>query len=127
MSLYEWIQHHMKTHILRFEHLDQYLEADAAHIEAYLSRINPLFVTILRSDDGVTESRMVHDLESVLLGKFKRRHKKVKVTLEIELDMSDYAIVFCKAEQRRIIERVMTYMTNHGIENWRIARIHRIQ
>lgn len=125
MCLYEWIQHHMKTHILRFEHLDQFLEADAPDIEAYLSRINPLFVTALRSDDGITEWRMVNDLESVLLGRFKRRHKKVKVTLEIELDMSDYALVFCKSEQRRIIERVMTYMTNHGIKNWRIVKIHR--
>lgn len=127
MSLYEWIQHHMKTHILRFEHLDHYVEAEAEDIEAYLSRINPLFVTALRSDDGVTESKMVHDLESVLLGRFKRRQKKVKVTMEIELDMSDYALVFCKSEQRRIIERVTTYMTNHDIENWRITRIHRVQ
>ncbi|KDN57627.1 hypothetical protein [Exiguobacterium sp. AB2] len=126
MHLHEWLNHHYKTDILRFEHLDEYVQATPEELEACIELINPWYNILLKSSDGVKEMNMMDSLERNLLRQFGRKKRMAKITLEIDVELLEEALTFSQKEKARVIEKVTHHMQEQGIKEWRIVRMQKI-
>lgn len=126
MKLQEWIRLVHKTEILRFDHLWKYMNTTPQELEAYIEQLNPWLNIALKSSDGIDDAEIIDELEDYLLHRFEKRKKKVKVTLEVELELPDDAFNFSQSEKFRMIERVANHMATQNLKDWRIVRMQRI-
>lgn len=126
MHLHEWLNHHYKTDILRFEHLEEYVHATSKELKACIELINPWYNILLKSSDGVEEMSVMKSLERNLLRQFGRKKRVAKVTLEIDVELVEEALTFSRKERDRIIEKVTHHMQEQHIKDWRILRMQRI-
>ncbi|TCI67851.1 hypothetical protein EVJ22_13415 [Exiguobacterium sp. SH0S7] len=126
MNLQEWIRLFYKTETLRFDHLWTYLNTTPQELEAYIDRLNPWLNIALKSSDGIDDAEVIDELEHYLLRRFNKREKKVKVTLEVELELPEDAFNFSRTEKMRMIERVTNHMEAQNLKDWRIVRMQRI-
>ena len=126
MNLQEWIRLLYKTETLRFDHLWKYLNTTPQELETYIDQLNPWLNIALKSSDGIDDTGIIDELEHYLLRRFNERKKKVKVTLEVELELPKDAFNFSRTEKMRIIERVTNHMEAQNLKDWRIVRMQRI-
>ncbi|TCI42955.1 MULTISPECIES: hypothetical protein [unclassified Exiguobacterium] len=126
MNLQEWIRLFYKTETLRFDHLWTYLNTTPQELEEYINRLNPWLNIALKSSDGIDDAEIIDELEHYLLRRFKKRKKKAKVTLEVELELPEDAFNFSQTEKMRMIERVTNHMEAQNLKDWRIVRMQRI-
>ena len=126
MKLQEWIRLFYKTETLRFYYLWKYLNTTPQELEGYIDRLNPWLNIALKSSDGIDDAEIIDELEDYLLRRFDKRKKKVKVTLEVELELPEDAFNFSQTEKMRIIERVTNHMESQNLKDWRIMRMQRI-
>lgn len=126
MNLQEWIRLLYKTETLRFDHLWKYLNTTPQELETYIDQLNPWLNIALKSSDGIDDTGIIDELEHYLLRRFNKRKKKVKITLEVELELPEDALIFSRTEKMRIIERVTNHMEAQNLKDWRIVRMQRI-
>ncbi|MFN3365120.1 hypothetical protein [Exiguobacterium sp. s142] len=124
MHLHEWLNHHYKTDILRFEHLEEYVHATSEELEACIELINPWYNILLKSSDGVES--VMNSLERNLLRQFGREKRMAKVILEIDVELLEDALTFSQKEKARVIETVTYHMQGQGIKDWRAVRMQRM-
>ncbi|TCI24807.1 hypothetical protein EVJ30_14340 [Exiguobacterium sp. SH5S13] len=110
MNLQEWIRLFHKTETLRFDHLWKYLNALPQELEEYIDRLNPWLNIALKSSDGIDDADVIDELEHYLLQRFNKQKKKVKVTLEVELELLEGVFNFSQTEKMRMTERVTNHM-----------------
>ncbi|MHC9161587.1 hypothetical protein [Exiguobacterium profundum] len=125
MHLHEWLNHHYKTDILRFDHLGEYVQATPEELEACIELINLWYNILLKSSDGVEEMSIMESLERNLLRQFGRKKRMAKVTLEIDVELLEEALNFSRKEKARVIEIVTIHMMEQRIKYWRIVKIQR--
>ncbi|OGX79264.1 MULTISPECIES: hypothetical protein [unclassified Exiguobacterium] len=126
MNLQEWIKLFYKTETLRFDHLWTYLHTTPQELEAYIDRLNPWLNIALKSSAGIDDAEIIDELEHYLLQRFNKRRKKVKVTLEVELELLEGVFNFSQTEKMRMIERVTNHMEAQNLKDWRIVRMQKI-
>lgn len=126
MHLHEWLNHHYKTDILRFKHLEEYAHATPEELEACIELINPWYNILLKSSDGVEEVSVMNSLERNLLRQFGRKKRIAKFTLEIDVELLEEALTFSQKEKARVIETLTHHMQEQGIKDWRVVRMQRM-
>lgn len=125
MHLHEWLNHHYKTDILRFDHLSKYVHATPEELEACIELINPWYNILLISSDGVEEISVMNSLERNLLRQFGKKKRMAKVTLEIDVELLEEALTFSRKEKARVFEIVTNHMVEQRIKYWHIVKIQR--
>lgn len=90
MHLYEWLNQHYKTDILRFEHLGEYVQVTPEELAACIELINLWYNILLKSSDGVKEMNIMDNLERNLLRQFGRKKGIAKITLEIDVELVEF-------------------------------------
>lgn len=123
MPLHEWLRRRFRTNVLRFNHLLVYLDASPYEIEDHLNGYDPFIKRVLKSLNGVADPEVIRELDQHLLQRFTKRKKRIKVTLEVELELPESVVTFGQKEKQRVIGRVATHMDEQGLTHWRIVRM----